>query len=147
WYRHFLYTAERERGLDHIEDLASPGEFRWRLNHAGDRAVWILGSDVNPYAERIADASVETFVAEVQARERARRHAFLTPLERAADSYIVRRGDGRTLIAGYPWFTDWGRDTFIGVRGLCLATNRLGDARDILLAWADHVSRGMLPNR
>jgi glycogen debranching enzyme len=54
---------------------------------------------------------------------------------------------GKTIIAGYPWFTDWGRDTFIAVRGLCLATGRLDDARDILLAWANSVSEGMLPNR
>jgi len=53
----------------------------------------------------------------------------------------------KTIIAGYPWFTDWGRDTFIALRGLCLATGRLDDARDILLAWASAVSQGMLPNR
>ena len=50
-------------------------------------------------------------------------------------------------MAGYPWFTDWGRDTFIALRGLCLATGRLDEARSILLEWADHVSEGMLPNR
>jgi predicted glycogen debranching enzyme len=50
-------------------------------------------------------------------------------------------------VAGYPWFTDWGRDTFIALRGLCLATGRLAEARSILLEWAGHVSEGMLPNR
>src|SRR6185436_17722066 len=57
------------------------------------------------------------------------------------------RGAGRTIVAGYPWFTDWGRDTFIALRGLCLATGRFDDARAILLAWAGAVSQGMLPNR
>ncbi|MEO6271255.1 MAG: amylo-alpha-1,6-glucosidase [Lautropia sp.] len=52
-----------------------------------------------------------------------------------------------SIIAGYPWFTDWGRDTFIAMRGLCLATGRLDVAREILLAWAATVSEGMLPNR
>src|SRR6185369_2631766 len=66
---------------------------------------------------------------------------------RAADAYVVRRGEGRTIIAGYPWFTDWGRDTFIALRGLCLATGRLDEAREILLEWAGAVSEGMLPNR
>ena len=77
----------------------------------------------------------------------SRRSAFATPLDRSADAYLVRRGAGRTIIAGYPWFTDWGRDTFIAVRGLCLATGRLSDARDILVEWAGAVSEGMLPNR
>ena len=58
-----------------------------------------------------------------------------------------QRGSGRTIVAGYPWFTDWGRDTFIAIRGLCLATGRLADARDILVEWAGAVSEGMLPNR
>jgi predicted glycogen debranching enzyme len=59
----------------------------------------------------------------------------------------VHRDGGKTIVAGYPWFTDWGRDTFIALRGLCLATGRLKDAREILLAWAATVSEGMLPNR
>src|SRR5262249_27283476 len=70
-----------------------------------------------------------------------------TRLHRAADAYTVQRQRGRTIIAGYPWFTDWGRDTFIALRGLCLASGRLEDARAILVAWADMVSGGMLPNR
>ena len=79
--------------------------------------------------------------------ERARRGHFASRLERAGDAYLVRRGAGRTIVAGYPWFTDWGRDTFIALRGLCLATGRLAEARSILLEWAGHVSEGMLPNR
>ena len=65
----------------------------------------------------------------------------------AQDAYLVQRGKGKTLIAGYPWFGDWGRDTFIALRGLCIATGHLEEARDILLQWAGTVSEGMLPNR
>jgi predicted glycogen debranching enzyme len=79
--------------------------------------------------------------------EQARRECFRTPLDRAADAYLVRRSSGRTIVAGYPWFTDWGRDTFIALRGLCLATGRLDAAHDILVAWSSCVSEGMLPNR
>src|SRR5437773_1139029 len=61
--------------------------------------------------------------------------------------YEQERGSGKTIVAGYPWFTDWGRDTFISLRGLCLGTERLKDARDILLEWSGAVSEGMLPNR
>jgi predicted glycogen debranching enzyme len=83
----------------------------------------------------------------IRAAEIKRRAAFASPLERSADAYLVQRGLGRTIVAGYPWFTDWGRDTFIAIRGLCLATDRLEDARDILVEWAGAVSEGMLPNR
>jgi len=86
-------------------------------------------------------------VQEARPEERRRREAFRTPLDRAADAYLVTRGSGRTIVAGYPWFTDWGRDTFIAIRGLCLAMGRLDEARDILVEWAGAVSEGMLPNR
>jgi predicted glycogen debranching enzyme len=66
----------------------------------------------------------------------------------AADAFVVRRGDDlRTIIAGYPWFSDWGRDTMIALPGVCLATGRLDDARKILRAYAGSASEGMLPNR
>ena len=91
--------------------------------------------------------SIEARHAQVRSIEQARRQYFSSPLERAADAYLVKRGKGKTLIAGYPWFGDWGRDTFIALRGLCIATGHLEEARDILLQWAGTVSEGMLPNR
>ena len=148
WYRQFLYTAERDRGLDATEDLATPGEFVWRLSHAGDRAIWMFeaGSSDRSVESR-SQADVEKVFAAAHEREQRRRRGFDSRLERAADSYIAQRGRGKTIVAGYPWFTDWGRDTFIAARGLCLATGRLRDARDILVEWAGAVSEGMLPNR
>ncbi|HEY2882440.1 MAG TPA: amylo-alpha-1,6-glucosidase, partial [Pirellulales bacterium] len=79
--------------------------------------------------------------------DQRRRSQFPTALHRSADAYLVCRGKGQTIIAGYPWFTDWGRDTFISLRGLCLAIDRIDVALEILLAWAATVSEGMLPNR
>jgi predicted glycogen debranching enzyme len=145
WYRNFFYEQEAECGLDATEDLASPGEFRWNLA-AGD-AVWLASAAELPgsLSERGADA-LTTFQS-LRLRETERRGNFATPLERAANAYIVRRGNGRTIVAGYPWFTDWGRDTFIAIRGLCIATGRLDVAREVLLAWSAVVSEGMLPNR
>jgi predicted glycogen debranching enzyme len=99
-----------------------------------------------PEAACVRDAPAREAFGLMRHRERARR-SFSSPLDRAADAYLVKRGAGQTLVAGYPWFTDWGRDTFISVRGLCIATGRLDAARDILLAWAGAVSEGMLPNR
>src|SRR4030095_2051720 len=97
--------------------------------------------------EAIIAHEVVTLVTEMKIGERRRREGFPSALDRAADAYLVRRGEGKTIVAGYPWFTDWGRDTFIAIRGLCIASGRLNDARETLLAWSGIVSRGMLPNR
>ncbi len=147
WYRNFLYSAELERGLDAVEDLASPGEFIWSLSTPGDRAIWCLRALPDAPEEIVARESLVELHQATRDAEMRRRSAFATPLERSADAYLVRRGAGRTIIAGYPWFTDWGRDTFIALRGLCLATGRFADARDILVEWSGAVSEGMLPNR
>jgi predicted glycogen debranching enzyme len=142
WYRNFLYSEEQARGLDAAEDLASPGVFEFSLSHKP--AVLMLAAEGHATTHI---ESIEARYAQVRTIEQARRQYFSSPLERAADAYLVKRGQGKTLIAGYPWFGDWGRDTFIAIRGLCIATGHLEDARDILLAWAGVVSQGMLPNR
>jgi predicted glycogen debranching enzyme len=139
WFRQFLYSAEEERGLDHLEDLASPGDLAFDL--AAEDALLVLRAGEAPLADTRAHA-----LALIEA-ERARRAELGDPVERAAESYIVRRGAGRTIIAGFPWFTDWGRDTFIALRGLCTARGRHDVAREVLSAWAGEVSQGMLPNR
>ena len=142
WYRNFLYAEEQARGLDAVEDLASPGILTFSISK--NPAVLMLAAE----GHAITDIeSIEARYAQVRTNELHRRENFHTPLERAGDAYLVRRGNGKTLIAGYPWFGDWGRDTFIALRGLCIATGRLEDARDILVEWAGTVSQGMLPNR
>ncbi len=143
WYRNFRYLEESERGLDCDEDLAAPGILSFDLS-AGP-AIWI-SSATTPGQALPEGVSADSFHASASRRELARRSAFASPLERAADSYLVARGQGRTIIAGYPWFCDWGRDTFIALRGLCLATGRFSEARDILVEWSQVVSEGMLPN-
>ena len=145
WYRNFLYDEELARGLDATEDLAAPGRYEFDLA-AGPAILIFSADDLGRPLSACGSSPIE--LAELLARtERTRRAAFACPRLRAADAYVVARGPGRTIIAGYPWFGDWGRDTFISMRGLCLATGRLREARDILVAWAGAVSQGMLPNR
>lgn len=151
WYRQFQYDEERVRGLDFIEDLACPGRFTFSL---AQRAVLAFGAGSGAGTEialPLLNTAAERCWDSIESSERRRRGEFATSLHRAADDYIVARGGGKTIIAGYPWFSDWGRDTFIALRGLCLAgaaagRDRVDDARDILLEWAEHVSEGMLPN-
>jgi predicted glycogen debranching enzyme len=140
WYRNFFYSEEKSRGLDWTEDLASPGYFRFDLSKG--EAVILLSTDAPTGAD---DAALRA--RRLRTEEKRRRFGFSSRLDRAADDYVVRRADGKTIVAGYPWFTDWGRDTFIAMRGLCLATGRLDEGRRILLEWAGSVSEGMLPNR
>ena len=141
WYRAFVYAEEKARGLDFSEDLASPAIFRFDM--AGE-AILLLAADGHETV--LGSGSAEAAFESIRHRERERRLRFPDRLERAADAYLVRRGAGRTIVAGYPWFTDWGRDTFIALRGLCLATGRLSEAEGILVEWAGAVSEGMLPN-
>lgn len=143
WYRRFQYDAERERGLDFLEDLASPGVFTFDL--AAGEATLILARNGESGADIPQGVPADARAQSLRVAERARRR-FATPLHRAADAYIARRRGGKTIVAGYPWFTDWGRDTFIALRGLCLAGGRYDDARQILVEWAGAVSEGMLPN-
>src|SRR5439155_6260609 len=147
WYRGFQLDEERARGFDYLEDAASPGVLSWDLS-SGD-AVWLLAAEGVPGggAELLGSDSPQDLYQRLRRDEAARRARFPTRLARAADAYLAHRGEGKTIIAGYPWFTDWGRDTFIALRGLCLATGRLDQAGAILLQWAGTVSQGMLPNR
>jgi len=138
WYRNFHYREEAARGLDCVEDLASPGTFAFDISRAPACMVLRAGDGVGVDAEALAER--------IRASESARRGAS-SALDRAADAYIVRRGSGHTIIAGYPWFTDWGRDTFIAMRGLLIGRGKHAIAASILLTWAQFVSEGMLPNR
>jgi predicted glycogen debranching enzyme len=142
WYRNFLYPEERERGLDDTEDLATPGTFAFDLE---DEALLAFGT--RSATEGLEGSSLNPRVGAIRSSERSRRLSSPSPLARAASAYIADRGAGKTILAGYPWFTDWGRDTFISLRGLCIAAGRLSEARQVLAQWSEAVSEGMLPNR
>jgi glycogen debranching enzyme len=132
WYRHFDYSEERERGLDNGEDLASPGLFTW---HSVRQATLAFR----------AGAPGSRPLPELAKAERTRRSR--PPRYVAADAYLARRSERPTLLAGFPWFADWGRDTFIAMRGLLIGRGQWREALAVLVAWSGHVSHGMLPNR
>ncbi|HQR10684.1 MAG TPA: amylo-alpha-1,6-glucosidase [Casimicrobiaceae bacterium] len=138
WYRNFRYDEEVARGLDHIEDLGAPGTFTFDLSR--NDAVMVLRAGNGLEGDAVVHAS------RTRERETTRRNA-LSQLDRAAECFLVCGDRGPTIIAGFPWFADWGRDTFIAMRGLLLARKRFDLAAAILLAWAETVSEGMLPNR
>jgi len=146
WYRNLEYDAERERGLDFKEDLYNPCVMRFALASGEVRAL------IATTLERTARDAEILRKNELQRRlEVIRKSPAQTTLARrltaAADQYIVDRGCGKTIIAGYHWFADWGRDTMIALPGIALATGRHDAARSILAEYAKRVDQGMLPNR
>jgi predicted glycogen debranching enzyme len=143
WYYRFTYPVEEERGLDFQEDLFTP--FELALTIPGGHVAHVTIS-----TDRHGHVAAESLLA----AELDRRKAFAAEpdptrqaLRMAADQFIVRRGrDHLTVLAGYPWFTDWGRDTMIALPGLTLTSGRLDVARQILLTFASYCDRGMIPN-
>lgn len=148
WYRQMEYVREQERGLDSHEDCWAPGEFQFPLQDGQD-ATLIATTEGSGYFD-------STFLLNA---ERTRRRELLNGWEAtddvthhlvlAADQFLVSAGspDSQNIIAGYPWFEEWGRDTFISLPGLLLATGRFEEARRIFKSYARWVDQGMLPNR
>ena len=144
WYRDLEYAVEHERGFDFREDLFQPFSLRFDLT---DSAVVIASTEKRRAGDAKAlRASEMKRRAALVARSGAK-EAVAQQLVLAADQFIVDRGEGKTVIAGYHWFSDWGRDTMIALPGLTLATNRPEIAKSILTEFSNHISKGMLPNR
>jgi predicted glycogen debranching enzyme len=147
WFHNFEYREEHARGLRFSEDLFCYGNFSIKLK---------AGSKLGIVISTLPDADKDAFKRIQQEKER--REALLTKIPvkdmlsrtliLAADQFLVKRGENlKTIIAGYHWFADWGRDTMIALPGICLINERYEDAKKILKAFAQSIDHGMLPNR
>jgi predicted glycogen debranching enzyme len=154
WYYNFEFEIEQERGFDFTEDLFCPAVLKTDLS---TESQLNLIASVSP--QDITDSG-RYRNAETERRKRIAANCFsssvtisgdnsklLSALHAAANQFIVARGEKKTVIAGYHWFGDWGRDTMIALPGLTLATRRFDVAREILLEFSRHISQGMIPNR
>ncbi|AQT68590.1 putative glycogen debranching enzyme, archaeal type [Anaerohalosphaera lusitana] len=157
WWYNFLYRKDRERGQEYLEDLWSPGVYSCTQEKPGKIVFWaslskdpiVADNFVQPELEGVLDAlSIKQH--DILSDE-AERDQTLAELHLAADQFVVERlvndKPSITLLAGYPWFLDWGRDAFIALPGLLLSTERLDDAKNVLETFAHAVSEGMVPNR
>jgi predicted glycogen debranching enzyme len=153
WYRDYFLSVEGYRGLGALDDNLYAGLFQATLR-PGESLTIVASTDATPnldgasaYAER------QTYECRLMAQSGlTNAPAWMQQLVLAADQFIVRRAlpddpDGRSVIAGYPWFGDWGRDTMISLPGLTLVTGRHDVAAHILRTFAHFVDQGMLPNR
>lgn len=146
WYRTFLYDREAERGLEDREDAFCPGELIAEVP-PGKALFLVFGLA----REEVKGNPSKWRKAEIKRNKkippRGVSNAFLRDLSVSADQFLVRRGHGWSIVAGYPWFTDWGRDTMIAMRGLVIATGQQQIARSIFRTYLAHLDQGMLPNR
>ncbi len=158
WYLGCYFAEETRRGLSDLEDRLFAALFHARLEPGSSVTLVVSTESAASLDEETARAErpnhdVNLF-QEWQSRNEAlagQAPSWLWQLVLAADQFIVRRSlpeepDGRSIIAGYHWFGDWGRDTMIALPGLTLSTGRAGLAKRILLAFSRYVDAGMLPN-
>jgi predicted glycogen debranching enzyme len=146
WYRNFQYSVEQERGLDFGEDLFSPFSLTFDLN-SNTRARIIAATEQHDIREADAYRQAETTRRNQISAGATNANELIRSLAAAADQFIVARERCKTVIAGYHWFSDWGRDTMIALPGLTLVTGQAEIAKRILSEFALHVDQGMLPNR
>ena len=147
WYRDMWLAEEDERGLDAAEDLWATGRFAATLMPGEAVGVVVRAGDVAspaPVGEQVV-ADARRRAADVIAATHAT-DAVDAQLVLAADQFVVRRPSGPAIVAGYPWFGTWGRDTMISYEGLMLATGRVDDGRALLLAAGGSVRDGLLAN-
>jgi predicted glycogen debranching enzyme len=135
WYEGVHYEWERERGYEDAEDLFTPGEFRLNVEQDGSFCI------------RLGTTPAASHEPQVLSSMPGSRRTFVQELDDAADAYLVRLAGNRTgIIAGYPWFGEWGRDSLIALPGLCLARNQVDEALAILESLADRRENGLIPN-
>lgn len=146
WFNSQFYGEEERRGLESVEDVYGPGVFRFPL--VEEKPVSLIFSVVQE--EGPAPVAKWTEEEREQRQKIVRRSLVRGPLggalALAADQFVVSRGDGTSVIAGYPWFGDWSRDALIAFPGLFLATGRWSEAPGFLQTFARHMRHGLLPN-
>ncbi len=145
WWRRFEYLTEHARGLDFQEDLWTPGVFRMRLE-PGDTTHLVVAADALP-ARAPSDLLDEAALALVACDPGPRRSLLVRKLSIAADAYRADLAQTPGIVAGYPWFEVWGRDSLIALPGLYLATDRVASARRVLATLTQTMADGLVPNR
>ncbi|BFU45804.1 amylo-alpha-1,6-glucosidase [Krasilnikovia sp. MM14-A1004] len=148
WYRNVHYREEAARGFTATEDLWYAGACHAELRHPGDTA------EVSAWAGDLAEVPPPAAIVVAAARERSRAVAAAAApadesqatLALAADAFVVHTADGPDVVAGYPWFGAWSRDTMLSYEGLFLSTGRADVGRELLRGYAATLSRGMLAN-
>lgn len=148
WFKNFQYEKERYRGLDFQEDTYSLGKFTYTLG-PGEKAHLVFSFDKDVLADNPLTLETRERKRLKKLRPSGKTDPFVADLQTAAGQFVVWRAstESYSILAGYHWFTDWGRDTMIAMRGLTIATGRKKVSKSILQTFFSSLSEGMLPNR
>ena len=153
WYQNYFLSVETYRVLDALEENLCAGEFSTELL-PGESLTIVVSIEPNPNLDGVsAYRTRQAYDQQILSQSKlSDQPAELSQLVLAADQFVVQRAtpedpDGHSIIAGYPWFGDWGHDTMIALPGLTLITGRPEIARSILRTFSHFVDQGMLPNR
>lgn len=157
WWNRFFYRVERQRGQDCFEDIWSPGYYKQTIESRRRIVLWAGLFDDNESQDALSKMELEVAMDAIRLHQREllrhchQQNGIERRLFTASDQFIIERTidnkQAPTILAGFPWFLDWGRDTFISLEGLCLNTNRFDLAWGVLETFAKAVSEGMIPNR
>jgi predicted glycogen debranching enzyme len=156
WWFNFVYRNDRQRGQDFTEDLWTPGFFKCRIDSPAKVVFWgslsshcqpkqLINSDIEKVREELRSHQDSIIAVAETADQR------LKTLCLAADQFVTKRQTGHeyrtTVLAGFPWFVDWGRDAFVALPGLLLSGRRFDEAKSVLTTFAAVTDEGMIPNR
>ncbi|NPE28060.1 glycogen debranching protein [Methanococcoides sp. SA1] len=154
WYYNLEYDSERGRGEAYQEDLYNPGHFERHVSDHVSEMYVVASTSISENMELDLELVNSEHERELSRQRSLQARCNLTndlalKLVNAADSFIVQRNStgSKTILAGYHWFADWGRDAMISLPGLTLVTGRFNDAKDILTTFSEHCSDGLIPNR
>ncbi len=147
WYRNFQYALERYRGLDFQEDAKQIGILNTTLDP--DEKLYLVFTTDPAYTTGDPAAWKQQEISRLEGLRPADTDSFIQDLIVSGNQFLVKRAssDSDTLLAGYHWFTDWGRDTMIAMRGLTVATGNRESSRSIIRTFLQYLDGGMLPNR
>ncbi len=161
WMKNIEYSQEQARGYDYREDLYVPGAFTFKITK-GLHYIHLIaagGKDAQAtftqlYSTKLEDYKslfqreenrIKNLIQETYSFNNLKKDPFLQQLVATSDTFLISNKTTK-ILAGYPWFTDWGRDTLISLPGLCLVTGRIEEAKSILKQFARSSKNGLLPN-
>jgi len=150
WFYNMDYAIERERGLGSTEDHYIPGYFDINIKPNQEKYITVIATVEKEIKLKNGQKIIANEINRLDSlvKKAGYDDEFSKTLVKSADNFIVHRQstNSKTIIAGYPWFTDWGRDTMIAFSGITLATKRFDDAKDILYTFSKYVKDGLIPN-